>query len=111
MYFLKQVVYAKRKVVDGVPLYDHPEPPFPYCFFFFFFKEIGALGRCCRQPTLKYGAALSPVTKVRCTNRSLCRGEVALGGGCVVYAVNSLCIPSPWCRAETVSVNRTLIAL
>lgn len=79
--------------------------------FFFFFKEIGALGRCCRQPTLKYGAALSPVTKVRCTNRSLCRGEVALGGGCVVYAVNSLCIPSPWCRAETVSVNRTLIAL
>lgn len=77
----------------------------------FFFKDIGALERCCRQPTLKYGAALSPVTKVRCTNRSLCRGEVALGGGCVVYAVNSLCIPSPWCRAETVSVNRTLIAL
>lgn len=37
MYFLKQVVYAKRKVVDGVPLYDHPEPPFPYCFLFFFF--------------------------------------------------------------------------
>lgn len=45
MYFLKQVVYAKRKVVDGDPLSDHPEPPFPYCFlfFFFFFYEIGAL--------------------------------------------------------------------
>lgn len=41
MYFLKQVVYAKRKVVDGVPLSDHPEHPFPYCLFFF--KEISAL--------------------------------------------------------------------
>lgn len=41
MYFLKQVVYAKRKVVDGDPLSDHPEPPFlsriASCFFFVFF--------------------------------------------------------------------------